>query len=40
MLDISPESQLRWKKKAVQAHLEKVDQFLGRLLLLIDMTGG
>jgi hypothetical protein len=40
MLALSPESQLRWKKKAVQAYFEKVDQFLERLLLLIHMTGG
>jgi hypothetical protein len=40
MLDMSPESQLRWKKTAVQAYFEKVDQFLERLLLLIYMTGG
>jgi hypothetical protein len=40
MLVFSPESQLQWKKKAVQAYFEKVDQFLERLLLLIHMTGG
>jgi hypothetical protein len=40
MLALSPESQLRWKKKAVQAYFEKVDQFLERLLLLIHITGG
>jgi hypothetical protein len=40
MLAISPESQLQWKKKAVQAYFEKVDQFLEQLLLLIHMTGG
>jgi hypothetical protein len=40
MLALSPESHLRWKKKAVQAYFEKVDQFLERLLLLIYMTGG
>jgi hypothetical protein len=40
LLDMSPESQLRWKKKAVQAYFEKVDQFLERLPLLIHMTGG
>ncbi|KAK7177671.1 hypothetical protein PSPO01_16281 [Paraphaeosphaeria sporulosa] len=34
MLVMSPESQLRWKKKAVQAYFEKVDEFLERLLLL------
>jgi hypothetical protein len=27
MLALSLESQLRWKKKAVQAYFEKVDQF-------------
>ncbi|KAK7177480.1 hypothetical protein PSPO01_16471 [Paraphaeosphaeria sporulosa] len=31
---------LRWKKKAVQAYFEKVDEFLKRLLLLIHITGG
>ncbi|KAI1553728.1 hypothetical protein PtrEW7m1_012365, partial [Pyrenophora tritici-repentis] len=40
MVAMSPESQLRWKKKAVQAYFEKVDKFLERLLLLIHMTGG
>ena len=40
MLAISPESQLQWKKKAVDAYYEKVDEFLERLLLLIHMTGG
>jgi hypothetical protein len=40
MLALNPESQLRRKKKAVQAYSEKVDQFLERLLLLIYMTGG
>ncbi|KAI1663260.1 DUF3505 domain containing protein [Pyrenophora tritici-repentis] len=40
MLTISPESQLQWKKKAVQAYFDKVDKFLERLLLLIHMTGG
>jgi hypothetical protein len=40
MLTLSPESQLHWKKKAVQAYLDKVDAFLERLLLLIHMTGG
>jgi hypothetical protein len=40
MLAISPESQLQWKKKAVQAYFDKVDQFLERLLLLIHITGG
>jgi hypothetical protein len=40
MLALSPESQLQWKKKAVQAYFEMVDQFLERLLLLIHMTGG
>jgi len=40
MVDMSLESQLWWKKKAVQAYFEKVDQFLERLLLLIHMTGG
>jgi hypothetical protein len=40
MLAISPESQLQWKKKAVQTYFDKVDQFLERLLLLIHMTGG
>ncbi|KAH5618970.1 hypothetical protein HBI23_245980 [Parastagonospora nodorum] len=40
MVDMIPESQLRWKKKAVQAYFEKVDKFLERLLLLIHMTGG
>jgi hypothetical protein len=40
MLAMSPESQLQWKKKAVQAYFDKVDAFLERLLLLIHMTGG
>jgi hypothetical protein len=40
MLAISPESQLQWKNKAVQAYFDKVDAFLERLLLLIHMTGG
>jgi hypothetical protein len=40
MLTISSESQLQWKKKAVQAYFNKVDAFLKRLLLLIHMTGG
>jgi hypothetical protein len=40
MLAISPESQLQWKKKAVKAYFEKVDEFLERLLLLIHITGG
>jgi hypothetical protein len=40
MVDMSPGSQLRWEKKAVQAYFEKVDNFLERLLLLIHMTGG
>jgi hypothetical protein len=40
MVAMNPESQLRWKKKAVQAYFDKVDKFLERLLLLIHMTGG
>lgn len=40
MVAMSPESQLWWKKKAVQAYFEKVDKFLKRLLLLIHMMGG
>jgi hypothetical protein len=40
MLAMSPESQLQWKKKVVQAYFDKVDAFLERLLLLIHMTGG
>jgi hypothetical protein len=40
MLAMSPESQLQWKKKAVQAYFDKVDAFLERLLLLVHMTGG
>jgi hypothetical protein len=40
MLAMSPESQLQWKKKAVQAYFDKVDAFLERLLLLIHVTGG
>jgi hypothetical protein len=40
MLTMSLESQLHWKKKAVQAYFDKVDAFLERLLLLIHMTGG
>jgi hypothetical protein len=38
MLTMSLESQLQWKKKAVQAYFDKVDKFLERLLLLIHMT--
>jgi hypothetical protein len=40
MLAIGPDSQLRWKKKAIQAYFNKVNQFLERLLLLIHTTGG
>jgi hypothetical protein len=40
MLALSPKFQLWWKKKAMQAYFEKVDQFLERLLLVICMTGG
>ena len=40
MLAISPELQLQWKRKAVQAYFEKVDEFLERLFLFIHMTGG
>jgi hypothetical protein len=35
---MSLESQLRWKKKAVQAYFDKVDKFLKQLLLLIVRT--
>jgi hypothetical protein len=40
MVAMNLESQLRWKKKVVQAYFDKVDKFLERLLLLIYMTGG
>jgi len=40
MLALSLDSQLQWKKKAVQAYFDKVNAFLERLLLLVHMTGG
>jgi hypothetical protein len=40
VLFMSLQSQLQWKKKAVQAYFDRLDQFLEQLLLLIHMTGG
>jgi hypothetical protein len=37
---MSPDFQLLWKKKGVQAYFDKLDQFIEQLLLLIHMTEG
>jgi len=40
MLCLTQEEQVVWNKKAVQAYVSKLDQFLKQMLLLIHVTSG